>query len=175
MTVYLLAFDVSLDTSILPGFSPGDGARRVSDALRQAADELDECADWRAGVWPNGDACPIDVVPAGDTLSDDDVRAAVREKFGLQYLTVGDVKWTKFKYMDVDFPEWAVPALANGEPLERASDINDYVDWARAMRSAGYSLVDFDVLGYRNEFCSHPAFGLGCATEKIRFFRKQEE
>lgn len=75
----------------------------------------------------------------------------------------------------VDFPEWALPYLVNGDAsgLED-SDLLLVGEWLQGMLEEGYSGLDYEVTEDRNEFCPHPEFGLACSTVKVMFFKRKE-
>lgn len=78
-------------------------------------------------------------------------------------------------YIEVDFPNWALCCLVNGDPIEDDADLLTFERWEASMRAEGWSLLDFDVTDDTNGFCRNPAFGLACDTTKVRFFRKKGE
>lgn len=78
-------------------------------------------------------------------------------------------------YIEVDFPNWALCRLVNGDPIEDDADSRTFDRWEASMRADGWSMMDFDVTDDTNEFCPYPEFGLACDTTKVRFFRKRSE
>ena len=76
------------------------------------------------------------------------------------------------KYIDVDFPEWAITLLEYGDEsgVTRA-DAKLFNDWHADMIIDGYS--SHEVTDDRNEFCSHPAFGLATSTVRVRFIKRR--
>lgn len=170
-TVYLLGFKARVDWNSLPG---GSTAKVVAEALREAADELEEYADWKPGGIFNFEPMEIEVQTESIEEADNAIRDKVKADFGIKYLEIGDIEWTDRDFTVVDFPEWALCTLVNGDPLESAEDINDYGAWEKRMVGQGYSMNDFEILDDRNEFCANPAFGLAGATTKVRFFKDRE-
>lgn len=74
------------------------------------------------------------------------------------------------KYIDVDFPDWALTALECGD----TSGITDedaklFNNWHADMVKDGYT--SHEVTYDRNEFCSHPAFGLATSTVRVRLIK----
>lgn len=76
-------------------------------------------------------------------------------------------------YYEADFPEWALCALVNGDPLENEDDAKTYDVWLKDMISKGYNMVSPEVTDDRNEFCSIPEFGLATSTVKVRFRKRK--
>ena len=171
-TVYLLGFQAQVDWNALPD---GSTVKIVAEALREAADELEEYADWKPGGMFNFEPMEIEGQTKAIEEVDTAIRAKVKADFGIKYLEIGDLKWTDRDFTVVDFPEWALCHLVNGDPLETAEDINDFGAWERRMVEQGYAMNDFEVLDDRNEFCANPAFGLAGSTTKVRFFKDREE
>lgn len=177
MKVYLLSLKASLDWNAIPDVDAKHTAEDVAQALRDAADELEDYADWRIGKGTAGNdpvVLEIDRSPWVQIL-DARVMSAAVDRFGLKYMSVDDVGWSERAYRDVDFPDWALCTLVNGDPLENAEDRQSYDAWERRMLADGYDLLSPDVLDDRNEFCAHPEFGLGSGTTKVRFFKKEVE
>lgn len=177
MTVYLLSLKASPDWNALPDVDAKHTAKDVAQALRDAADELEDYADWRIGQGTAGNdpvVLEIDWSPSFPVLVDR-VMSAAAERFGLKYLRVDGVDWSDRAYRDVDFPDWALCTLVNGDPLEDDEDRRTYDDWTRRMLADGYDLLSPDILDDRNEFRAHPAFGLACGTTKVRFFKREAE
>ena len=169
--VYLLGFQAQVDWNALPG---GSTAKVVAEALREAADEIEEYADWKPGL-DQFHPLEVDVETKAIEEADKAIRAKIKADFGIKYLEIGDLKWTDRDFTVVDFPEWALCHLVNGDPLETADDINDFGAWEKRMVEQGYAMNDFEVLDDRNEFCANPAFGLAGSTTKVRFFKDMEE
>lgn len=62
-------------------------------------------------------------------------------------------------------PEWATSYLMYGDESGlSAPDKREIDHFLDGLRSAGLVLLA-PIEGTHNEFCSHPAFGLACATE----------
>lgn len=76
-------------------------------------------------------------------------------------------------YYEVDFPEWALCALVNGDPIEDDEDEKTYKAWLDDMIANGYDMLSPEVTEDRNEFCSVPEFGLATSTVKVRFRKRR--
>ena len=71
----------------------------------------------------------------------------------------------------VDFPQWALCQLINGDDSSLSDDEIDMIsdfqyNWNVAAKNMGGHVV-FSPTGETNEFCRFPEFGLACATEKL--------
>lgn len=175
MKLYLLSFKAEIDWYKLPDVDNEHTAKDVAEALRTAADELEEYSDWKIGRGTAGnDPVELDVTQSPDArIMNARILAVAAEHFGIKYLDIADVSWTDREYVTVDFPDWALCTLVNGDPLEDIVDKKSYGDWAKSMLDAGYDLLAPDVLDDHNEFCVIPEFGLGCRTTKVRFFKRK--
>lgn len=174
MKVYLLRFTAELDVDSLPVVGGATTTKDVVAALRDAADEVEDYSDWQ--VERGNDAAVLDVKDTdNDSELVDEIKDAVREHFGLKYVSVGDVSATTRGYRTVKFPNWALCTLVNGDPLEDDGDRRVYESWEEDMLKAGYDLLSPDILDDCNEFCPCPEFGLACDTTKVRFFKRGKE
>lgn len=167
MKVYVLRASVCVDADKLPDLDNAD-PHAVVDALRDAADEMEDAIDWMQ----RRDGHGFVEVPDGN-VTDGAVADAVAASEGFKYLKVTDVNWTDWEFITLDFPNWALCTLVNGDPLESDEDKRAYDAWEAEMKEHGYSLLNFDVLDDTNDFCPYPAFGLACDTTRVRFFKKR--
>lgn len=73
-------------------------------------------------------------------------------------------------WRDENFPNWALCYFVNGDGSsltdEEMRQVDDFVS---RMRDNGYTLDT--VTDDTNEFCAHPAFGLGSDTTRVRFYK----
>ena len=77
----------------------------------------------------------------------------------------------KTDYCDVDWPDYAICWLVYGDKSGMNDDDIQAADaFRRQMQKDGYTSPV--VLDDHNEFCRYPAFGLACATTKVRFIKK---
>ena len=167
--LYLLSMTATIDWDKL--MAAGGPPNELAAAMHEAADSLEEYGDWRV---PYGNPVSVEVdQPTGVLVSEYMVRNAAQSQLGLNYLRIRNIAWTDRDYAEVDFPDWALCALVNGDPIDDADDREAYDAWEKSMLSCGYDLLSPDVLDDHNGFCAHPAFGLACGTTKVRFFKKR--
>ena len=168
MIVRVTGFTAELNTAKLGSNS---GHMSTADELDCASEELRESGDWSGSREIH--------VDDGDDPEEDRVNEAVTDEFNIAYLTVDHIDYDVIEpddnYYEVDFPEWAVCALVNGDPIEEEIDRRDYDRWVDIMLANGYDVVSPNVTEDRNEFCANPAFGLATSTVKVRFRKRKEE
>lgn len=168
MIVRVTGFTAGLNMAKLGSNS---GHMSMADELDCASEELREFGDWSGSKEIH--------VDDGDEPEEDRVNEAVTDEFNIAYLMVDHVDYDVIEpddnYYEVDFPEWAVCALANGDPIEEEVDRRDYDRWVDVMLANGYDVVSPNVTEDRNEFCANPAFGLATSTVKVRFRKRKEK
>lgn len=77
-------------------------------------------------------------------------------------------------WYDADFPNWALSYFVNGDSSALTEEeIREVDTWVDGMRRDGY--VDETITDDTNEFCAHPAFGLGSDTTRVRFYKKMRQ
>ena len=108
---------------------------------------------------PCGDGCTEGFELSGSLAEEDIIRTAPDDD----------------DYYEADFPEWALCALVNGDPLEDKDDEMTYNIWLDRMISEGYDMLSPEVTDDRNEFCCVPEFGLATSTVNVRFRKKKKE
>ncbi len=167
--LYLLSMTSAIDWDKLRAV--GGPPNELAAEMHESADALEEYGNWRV---PCGNPVSVEVdQPPGVRVSEYAVRNAAHSQLGLKYLRITDIAWTDRDYVEVDFPDWALCSLVNGDPIDDADDREAYDAWEKSMLSCGYDLLSPDVLDDHNEFCSRPEFGLACGTTKVRFFKKK--
>lgn len=168
MIVRVTGFTAGLNTAKLGSNS---GHMSMADELDCASEELREFGDWSGSKEIH--------VDDGDDPEEDRVNEAVTDEFNIAYLTVDHIDYDVIEPDDncyeVDFPEWAVCALVNGDPIEEEVDRRDYDRWVDVMLANGYDMMSPNVTEDRNEFCANPAFGLATSTVKVRFRKRKEK
>lgn len=168
MIVRVTGFTAELDRAKLGSNS---GHMSMADELDCASEELREFGDWSGFKEIH--------VDDGDEPEEDRVNEAVTDEFNIAYLTVDHIDYDVIEpddnYYEVDFPEWAVCALVNGDPIEDAEDSAAYAAWRDGMLAKGYDMLSPNVTEDRNEFCANPAFGLATSTVKVGFRKRKEK
>lgn len=107
--------------------------------------------------------------PCGDGCTDGfELSAAIAEEDIIRTAPEND------DYYEADFPEWALCALVNDDPIENKDDEMTYCLWLDWMISEGYDTKSPEVTEDRNEFCVIPEFGLATSTVKVRFRKRKE-